>query len=194
MITQPLISNSISERINNSFLEERALFLSRPIDNETAEELIALLLHLDLLSHDPISLFINSPGGSVSAGFGIIDCMNGIRSPVRTYAFGVAASMSALILANGELGFRSAFPNAKMLLHQPFSCTEEMQSDDAKIISDSLCVAKKQIINQLAISTKLGVHEIEKIMSESSWIPANRAKEYGLIDFISSDWALKQHE
>lgn len=93
-----------------NLMKKRIVFLSHPIDNVVAETIATLLLYLDSVSHEPIKLLINSPGGSVSAGFGIIDCMRGIESPVHTYAFGMAASMAALILSSGEKGKRSAPP------------------------------------------------------------------------------------
>ena len=183
--TEPETVQTTSVRA--SLLSQRTIFLSRPIDNQTAKEVIAQLLYLDSINHEPIELIINSPGGGVSAGFGIIDYMHGIESPVRTHAFGAAASMAALILANGEKGYRTASPSTEILIHQPLLNHLSGQVSDIEIATRALLRTKSKLCTNLAECTGRTEEEIDKTIDRDSWFTANEALAFGLIDSIESN-------
>ena len=171
-----------------NLMKKRIVFLSHPIDNVVAETIATLLLYLDSVSHEPIKLLINSPGGSVSAGFGIIDCMRGIESPVRTYAFGMTASMAALILSSGEKGTRSASPNAEVLIHQPLASNLFGQASDIEIAARSIIRTKEKICAELARNTGKTAEEIEAAIDRDNCLNAQEAVEFGIIDSIEASW------
>lgn len=171
-----------------NLMKKRIVFLSHPIDNVVAEQIATLLLYLDSLSHEPIKLLINSPGGSVSAGFGIIDCMRGIESPVHTHAFGMAASMAALILSSGEKGKRSASPNAEVLIHQPLANNLFGQASDIEIAARSIVRTKEKICTELARNTGKTAEEIEAAIDRDNRLNAQEAVEFGIIDSIEASW------
>lgn len=173
--------------IRSTLLSQRTIFLSQPIDNQTAEEVIAQLLYLDSINHEPIKLIINSPGGGVSAGFGIIDYMHGIESPVHTHAFGAAASMAALILANGEKGYRTASPSTEILIHQPLLNHLSGQVSDIEIATRALLRTKSKLCTNLAECTGRTKEEIDKTIDRDNWFTANEALAFGLIDSIESN-------
>ena len=183
--TEPETVQTTSVRA--SLLFKRTIFLSQPIDNQTAEEVIAQLLYLDSINHEPIKLIINSPGGGVSAGFGIIDYMHGIESPVHTHAFGAAASMAALILTNGEKGYRTASPNTEILIHQPLLNHLSGQVSDIEIATRALLRTKSKLCTNLAECTGRTEEEIDKTIDRDSWFNANEALAFGLIDSIESN-------
>lgn len=170
--------------IRSTLLSQRTVFLSQPINNQTAEEVIAQLLYLDSISHEPIKLIINSPGGGVSAGFGIIDYMHGVESPVHTHAFGAAASMAALILTNGEKGYRTASPNTEILIHQPLLNHLSGQVSDIEIATRALLRTKSKLCTNLAECSGRTEEEIDKTIDRDSWFTANEALAFGLIDSI----------
>lgn len=168
-------------------LSQRTIFLSQPIDNQTAEEVIAQLLYLDSINHESVKLIINSPGGGVSAGFGIIDYMHGIESPVHTHAFGAAASMAALILTNGEKGYRTASPSTEILIHQPLLNHLSGQVSDIEIATRTLLRTKSKLCTNLVECTGRTEEEIDKTIDRDSWFTANEALAFGLIDSIESN-------
>lgn len=170
--------------INSALLSQRIIFLSQAIDNQTAEKVIAQLLYLDSISHEPIKLLINSPGGSVSAGFGIIDYMHGIESPVHTHAFGLAASMAAVILTNGEKGFRTASPSTEILIHQPLLSHLSGQVSDIEIATQAMVRSKEKLCANLAECTGRTEEEIDKATNRDSWFTAGEALAFGLIDSV----------
>jgi ATP-dependent Clp protease protease subunit len=170
--------------IYSRVLKERIIFLGGPITDELANLIIAQLLYLD--SEDPtkdIYLYINSPGGSVSAGLAIYDTMQHIKSDVATVCVGMAASMGAFLLAGGAKGKRFILPNARVLLHQVAGGVEG-QAADIKIQAQEILRIKKLINKILAERTGQPLSKIEKDTDRDFYMGAKEAKEYGLVDEI----------
>lgn len=182
------LPKSIEESAHMALFKDRTIFLSKPITNQTTEEIIALLLQLDSVSDCPIKLLINSPGGSVSAGFGLIDCMNGLQSPVFTHAYGMAASMAAVVLANGSPGHRSITPNVEVLIHQPLMTNLQGQASDIEITAKSLIRTKQALCQNLAENTGRSIAEIEHAIDRDNYLTAEEAVEFGLADRIKHSW------
>jgi ATP-dependent Clp protease protease subunit len=170
--------------IYSRLLNERIVFLGGPIDDNVANLIIAQLLYLD--HTDPkkdISLYINSPGGSVSAGLAIIDTMGFIKSDVSTICVGVAASMGALILSSGQKGKRFTLPNSEVLIHQVMGGAEGQASDIA--INAKHILSTKDTLNKiLAKNTGRKVEQVEKDSDRDYWMTSDEAKKYGIIDDI----------
>ena len=145
------------------------------------------LRYLDRSSSDPVTLLINSPGGSVSNGMAIIDFMRGMRSPVRTHALGVAASMAAVILACGEPGFRPAAPHADILVHQPVSGISGRASA-IEIAARSIIRKKEMLADVLAEATGRELEAIEAATDRDTWLTPDEAKTFGITDRVSVDW------
>jgi ATP-dependent Clp protease protease subunit len=170
--------------IFSRLLKERIVFLGTPIDDTVASLTIAQLLFLE--SDDPdkdIHLYINSPGGSVSAGLAIYDTMQYIRPDVSTICIGMAASMAAVLLAGGMKGKRTALPNARVMIHQPWGGVQGTASD-ISIQAEEILKTKKRINEILAMHTERPLDQIEKDTDRDYYLAANEAKEYGLIDNI----------
>ena len=172
--------------IYSRLLNERIIFLGGPIDDHTANLIIAQLLYLD--HTDPkkdIHLYINSPGGSVTAGLAIIDTMNFIKSDVSTICVGIAASMGALILSSGKKGKRFSLPNSEVMIHQVMGGTEGQASDIA--INAKHILRTKDTLNKiLAQTTDKKVDQVEKDSDRDYWMTSDEAKKYGIIDEIIS--------
>jgi ATP-dependent Clp protease protease subunit len=170
--------------IYSRLLRERIIFLSGPIDDGVANIVIAQLLFLQ--SEDPkkdISLYVNSPGGSVTAGLAIIDTMNHIKPSVSTVCVGMAASMGAVILSAGEKGKRFALPNAEIMIHQPSGGAEGMASDIE--ISAKRIIRNRQVLNEmLAKNTGQTVARVEKDADRDYFMNAEEGKKYGIIDKV----------
>lgn len=164
-------------------LKDRIVFLSGEIDDNLANLVISELLYLDSLSHEEICLYINSPGGSITAGFAIYDTMNFIKSDVRTIVMGMGASMAAFLLACGTKGKRSALPNAEIMIHQPLGGTQG-QATEMKIACERILKMKKKINQILAGQTGKSLSKIEKDTERDHFMSAEEAKKYGLIDLI----------
>lgn len=164
-------------------LKDRIVFLSGEINDATANLVVSELLYLDSLSHDEICLYINSPGGSVTAGFAIYDTMNFIESKVRTIVIGMAASMAAFLLACGENGLRSSLPNSEIMIHQPLGGTEG-QASDMKIACERILKMRNKINKILAKQTGQKLSKIEKDTDRDYFMDPEEAKKYGLIDCI----------
>jgi ATP-dependent Clp protease protease subunit len=164
-------------------LKDRIVFLTGEINDVTANLVVSELLYLDSLSHDEICLYINSPGGSVSAGFAIYDTMNFIESKVRTIVIGMAASMAAFLLSSGECGMRSALPNAEVMIHQPLGGVEG-QATDMKIACERILKMRKKLNEILARQTGQSIKKIENDTERDNFMNAQEAKKYGLIDCI----------
>jgi ATP-dependent Clp protease protease subunit len=165
-------------------LKERIVFLGTPIDDVVASLTIAQLLFLE--SDDPdkdIHLYINSPGGSVSAGLAIYDTMQYIRPDVSTICIGMAASMAAVLLAGGMKGKRTALPNARVMIHQPWGGVQGTASD-ISIQAEEILKTKKRINEILALHTGRTFEQVEKETDRDYYLAADEAKEYGLIDNI----------
>ena len=167
--------------IYSKLFNDRIIFLNGEVDEESSNLIKAQLLYLDQISNDPIKFYIDSPGGSVYTGLGIIDVMDYITSDVETVNIGLAASMAAVILCNGNQ--RSALPNSRVLLHQP-SGGAYGQSSDIEIVSEELKKVKKQLYKIISKRTGKPVDEIEDDSNRDKWLSANESLRYGLIDKI----------
>jgi ATP-dependent Clp protease protease subunit len=170
--------------IYSRLLKERIVFIGTPIDDTIASLAIAQLLFLE--SEDPdkdIHLYINSPGGSVSAGLAIYDTMQYIRPEISTICMGMAASMAAVLLAGGQKGKRSVLPNARVMIHQPWGGAQGTASD-IRIQAEEILKTKKRINEILAGHTGKPVEEIEKDTDRDYYMSSQEAKDYGLIDNI----------
>ncbi|WP_310605114.1 ATP-dependent Clp endopeptidase proteolytic subunit ClpP [Anaerosporobacter sp.] len=170
--------------IYSRLLKERIIFLGEEVTDVSASLIVSQLLFLE--AEDPgkdISLYINSPGGSVTAGMAIYDTMQFIKSDVSTICMGMAASMGAFLLAGGAKGKRLALPNAEVMIHQP-SGGARGQATDIKIVADNILRTKKKLNDILAQNTGKPVEIIEVDTERDNYMTAEEAKEYGLIDSI----------
>ena len=172
--------------IYSRLLKDRFIFLGEEVNDTTASLVIAQLLFLE--SEDPskdISLYINSPGGSVTAGFGIYDTMQYIKCDVSTICCGMAASMGAFLLAGGTPGKRMALPNAEIMIHQPMGgMPSGSQASDMKIATEHILNTKRKINEILARETGKPIEVIERDTDRDNWLSAEATKEYGLIDMV----------
>ena len=166
--------------IFSRLLKERIIFISGEINDTLANSVIASLLYLDSISHDDISIYINSPGGSVSSGLAIYDTMQFISSDVSTICVGMAASMGAFLLSSGTIGKRFALPNSDIMIHQPLGGAEG-QASDIKITSDHIVLLRKRLNKILAKNTKQTLRKIEKDTERDYYLDAKEALEYGLV-------------
>ncbi|MDD6400853.1 MAG: ATP-dependent Clp endopeptidase proteolytic subunit ClpP [Lachnospiraceae bacterium] len=172
--------------IYSRLLKERIIFLSDEVNDVTASLVIAQLLFLE--SEDPtkdISLYINSPGGSVSAGLGIYDTMQYIKCDVSTICVGMAASMGAFLLAGGTKGKRIALPNSEIMIHQPLGGTKG-QATDMRIHTEHIIRTRDRLNHILSENTGKSLEEIERDTERDNFLTAEQALEYGLIDHIYS--------
>ncbi|BCN29683.1 ATP-dependent Clp endopeptidase proteolytic subunit ClpP [Anaeromicropila herbilytica] len=170
--------------IYSRLLKERIIFLGEEVTDVSASVIVAQLLFLE--SEDPgkdISLYINSPGGSVTAGMAIYDTMNFIKSDVSTICIGMAASMGAFLLSGGAKGKRFALPNAEIMIHQP-SGGARGQATDIKIVADNILKTKRKLNEILANNTGKPIEIIEVDTERDNYMNAEEAKAYGLIDSI----------
>ena len=170
--------------IYSRLLNERIIFLGTPIDDQVANLVVAQLLHLE--SDDPdkdISIYINSPGGSIYAGLAIYDTMNFIKPDVATMCVGVAMSMGSLLLAAGAKGKRAVLPNSRILIHQP-SAGFEGQSTDIEIHAREILNIRSRIDKIYAEHTGLSEEQVRADMERDRFFNAEQALEYGLVDKI----------
>lgn len=170
--------------IYSRLLKERIIFLSGEINDETADLVVAQLLFLE--AEDPskdINLYINSPGGSVTAGLAIYDTMKYIRPEVSTICIGQAASMAALIFAGGSKGKRLALPSARIMIHQPWGGVQG-QTSDVAIHAKEIIRLKKLTTEYLAQSCSKKAEEIAKDLERDFFMTANEAVEYGIADSV----------
>ncbi len=172
--------------IYSRLLNDRIIFLGGEIDDNVANLVIAQLLFLDHEdSKKDIHLYINSPGGSVTAGLAIIDTMNFIKSDVSTICVGIAASMGALILSSGKKGKRFALPNSDIMIHQVMGGVEG-QASDIEITAKKI-LRKKDLLNKiLADNTGKKFDQVEKDSDRDYWMTSDEAKKYGIVDEIIS--------
>ncbi len=170
--------------IYSRLLEDRIIFLTGEIDDNVADLVVAQLIYLEGKdSTKDISLYINSPGGSVSAGFAIYDTMNYIKCDVSTICIGMAASMGAFLLSSGAKGKRYALPNAKVMIHQPLGGAQGQASDIA-IQANEILKTKKRINDILAQNTSQPLSKIEIDTDRDFYMTAEEAEKYGLVDKI----------
>ena len=170
--------------IYSRLLKDRIIFLGEEVNDTTASLIIAQLLFLE--SEDPgkdIQLYINSPGGSVSAGWGIYDTMHYIKCDVSTICVGMAASMGAFLLAGGAKGKRFALPNAEIMIHQPSGCAK-VQATDIEIVAIMILKTKKKLNETLAANTGQPYEVVARDTERDYYMSAEEAKAYCLIDSI----------
>ncbi len=170
--------------IYSRLLNDRIIFLSDEVNDVTASLVIAQLLFLEAQDPDKdICLYINSPGGSVSAGLAIYDTMNFIKCDVSTICVGMAASMGAFLLSAGAKGKRLALPNSEIMIHQPLGGMKG-QASDIKIHADHIIATREKLNKILAKNTGKPIEEIERDTDRDNFLSAQAALEYGLIDRV----------
>ncbi|MEB3163790.1 MAG: ATP-dependent Clp protease proteolytic subunit [Prochlorothrix sp.] len=168
--------------------QERIIFLGQEVTDGLANRIVAFLLYLDSEDNNkPIYLYINSPGGSVTAGMAIYDTMQYIRSEVVTICVGLAASMGAFLLAAGTKGKRVALPHSRIMIHQPLGGTGRRQATDIEIEAKEIIRIKHQLNHILADRTGQTLERIEKDTDRDYFLSAAEAMEYGLIDRVIDD-------
>ncbi len=170
--------------IYSRLLEDRIIFLSGEIDDAVANTVVAQLIYLE--AKDPskdISIYINSPGGSVSAGLAIYDTMNYVKCDVSTICIGMAASMGAFLLSSGQKGKRYALPNSEIMIHQPLGGAQG-QASDIKIAAEHILKTKQKLNTILAQNSGKQISQIEKDTDRDNFMSAQEALEYGLIDKV----------
>ena len=181
--------------IYSRLLKERIIFLADEVNDQTASLVVAQLLFLE--SEDPnkdIQLYINSPGGSVTAGMAIYDTMNYIKCDVSTICIGMAASMGAFLLSSGAKGQRLALPNAEVMIPQP-SGGAKGQATEIQIVAENILKTKKKLNEILAANTGQSVEKIAEDTERDNFMSAEEAKAYGLIDeIVESRNAAKEKE
>ena len=183
MIVDKEIGGERSYDIFSRLLKNRIILLSGEIDDKLANTVVAELLYLDSLSHEDISIYINSPGGNVTSGFAIYDTMNFIKSDVSTICIGMAASMAAFLLSSGKEGKRYALPNSEVMIHQPLGGASG-QATEIKIAAEHILKTKKKLNEILAKNTGKSIKQIENDTDRDNYLTANDAKDYGLVDKI----------
>ena len=171
--------------IYSRLLEDRILFLSGEINDTLANTIVAQLIYLEGKDPDKdIMMYINSPGGSISAGMAIYDTMNYIKCDVHTVCIGLAASMAAFLLSSGAKGKRSALPNAEVMIHQPLMGGLSGQASDIKIHAEHILKTKKKLNKILAENSGQTIETLERDTDRDNYMSAEEAKKYGLIDNI----------
>ena len=183
---------TIIEKTNNSeraydiysrLLKDRIIILTGEIDDNSENIVVAQLLYLDSINHDDISLYINSPGGSITSGMAIYDTMNFIKSEVSTICIGMAASMGAFLLSSGKKGKRYCLPNSEVMIHQPLGGASG-QATEIKIAAAHILKIKEKLNKILASNTNKDIHTIELDTERDNYLSAQEALDYGLIDQI----------
>ena len=170
--------------IYSRLLNERIIFLGTPIDDQVANVVVAQLLHLESVDPDKdISIYINSPGGSIYSGLAIFDTMNFVKPDIATMCVGIAMSMGSLLLAGGAKGKRSALPNSRILMHQPSSGFEG-QATEIEIQAREVLKLRARVDEIYAASTGKPVEEVHKDMERDRFFSSEQAVEYGLIDRV----------
>ena len=186
MVVEQTANGERAFDIYSRLLKERIIFLGTPIDDYVSSVLIAQLLFLE--AEDPtkdINMYINSPGGAITSGFGILDTMNYIKPKIITICMGQAASMAAVLLGSGTKGKRMALENSRVMIHQPLGGAEG-QASDIKIQADEIVRLRNSINKILSKSTRQTIKRIEKDTDRNNFMSPEAAKKYGIIDKILS--------
>ena len=187
MVVEQTANGERAFDIYSRLLKERIIFLGTAVDDYVSSLLIAQLLFLE--AEDPkqdIYMYINSPGGAITSGLGILDTMNYIKPDVATICMGQAASMGAFLLSGGAKGKRSALPNARIMIHQPLGGAEG-QASDIKIQADEILRLRMNLNKILAKNSKQTLKKIEKDTDRNFFMSSEEAKNYGLIDTILNE-------
>ena len=183
---------TVIERSNNSeraydlysrLLKDRIIILSGEIDDNLSNVIVAQLLYLDSINNDDINLYINSPGGSITAGMAIYDTMNFVKSNVSTICIGMAASMAAFLLSSGCRGKRFCLPNSEVMIHQPLGGAQG-QATEIKIAAERILKLKSKLNSILASNTGKDIAIIEHDTERDYFLDSDEALEYGLVDKI----------
>lgn len=169
--------------IYSRLLKDRIIILSDEINDNNANSIVAQLLYLDSLNHDDIHLYINSPGGSITAGMAIYDTMNVIDSDVSTICIGMAASMAAFLLSSGTKGKRFGLPNSEVMIHQPLGGAQG-QATEIKIAAERILKLKDKLNKILSKNTGQKLEIIEQDTERDNFMTSKEAKNYGIIDDI----------
>ena len=169
--------------IFSRLLKDRIILLSGEIDDNLANIIVSELLYLDSLNHEDISLYINSPGGSITAGMAIMDTMNFIKSDVSTICLGMSASMGAFLLSCGKKGKRYILPNAEVMIHQPLGGVEG-QATEIKIVAERILKLKEKLNTILAKNTGKNIKQITKDTERDYFLDSKEALKYGIVDKI----------
>ncbi len=186
MIPTIIERSSNGERIYDIYsrlLKDRIIILSGEINDEVSNNIVAMLLYLDSINHDDISIYINSPGGVITSGMAIYDTMNYIKSDVSTICIGMAASMAAIILSSGKKGKRYILPNSEVMIHQPLGGASG-QATEIKIAAERILKLKDKLNHILADNTNKAIDIVEKDTERDYFLSASEALEYGIIDKI----------
>ena len=169
--------------IYSRLLQDRIVMLNGEIDDVSSNSIVAQLLYLDSVNHNDISLYINSPGGSISAGMAIYDTMNFIKSDVSTICVGMSASMAAFLLAAGKKGKRCILPNAEVMIHQPLGGAQG-QATEIKIAAERILKLKKKLNKILAEVTGKDITTIDNDTERDYFMDSMEALNYGIVDKI----------
>lgn len=175
-----------SERVYDIYsrlLKDRIIIINGEINNEVANSTIAQLLYLDSKNNDDISIYINSPGGSVTDGMAIYDTMNFVKSDVSTIGVGMCASMGAFLLSSGKKGKRYSLPNTEVMIHQPLGGAQG-QATEIKIAAEHILKTKDKLNKILSINTNKDLKTIEQDTDRDNFMSSKQALEYGIIDEI----------
>lgn len=169
--------------IYSRLLKDRIIMLSGEITDTSADTIVAELLYLDSINNNDISIYINSPGGSVTAGMAIYDTMNFVKSDVSTICVGMAASMAAFLLSSGEKGKRFVLPNSEVMIHQPLGGVEG-QATEIKIAAERILKMREKLNTLLSRNTGKDLKVIERDTERDYFLEAEEAVNYGLVDKV----------
>ena len=187
-----MIVPTVIDKVNNServydiysrLLKDRIIIINGEIDNNLANSVVAQLLYLDSLNNDDISIYINSPGGSVTDGMAIYDTMNFINSEVSTIGMGLCASMGAFLLSSGKKGKRYILPNSEVMIHQPLGGAQG-QATEIKIAAEHILKTKDKLNRILSLNTGKNLDIIEKDTDRDNFMDSSTALNYGIVDKI----------
>lgn len=187
-----MIIPTVIDKVNNQervydiysrLLKDRIIIINGEINNELSNSVVAQLLYLDSINNDDISIYINSPGGSVTDGMAIYDTMNFISSDVSTIGIGLCASMAAFLLSSGTKGKRCILPNGEVMIHQPLGGAQG-QATEIKIAAEHILKTKDKLNKILASNTNKDLSVIEKDTDRDNFMNSKEALEYGIIDKI----------
>jgi len=183
IVVEHELSGERSYDIFSRLLKNRIILISGEINDSVSSSVIAELLYLDSINHDDISIYINSPGGSVSSGLAIYDTMNFVKSDVSTICVGMAASMGAFLLSSGKKGKRFALPNSEIMIHQPLGGAEG-QATEIRIACEHILNLKDKLNKILSKNTGKNIKAIERDTERDNYMSSDDALSYGLIDKI----------
>lgn len=175
----------IQDAIDRKLIEERKVFLWGQVDDKSAKHVIDRLMYLDAIDTKDIHLYINSPGGYVTAGFAIYDCMKSLKSEVSTICMGFAASMGSILLSAGEKGKRFIQPHARVMIHQP-SGGARGRASDIEITAQEILKTKELSARLLAENCGQSIEKVMKDFNRDHWMGADESIAYGIVDKVSS--------